>query len=213
MLTGAFKVFCILSVSCLVQASDRCLETIRRADYLLLASASTSHHFSAVLIAPDLAITTAHGLPAGNDISLWQGNYKVEANLLALHWGMDIALLKLSSPLYGAVTLSDKPVALQTIIWASSFDHNANADIRRGEVMVSKRGELITTATLEPGGSGGALLVCNQGSEQPKLIGVLRAACLSVDPRGVWLARGWYLCINSYQNALSLYCREWSERY
>lgn len=75
---------------------------------------------------------------------------------------LDLALISGTFPHY--LNFHQKIGQRYAPVWALGFPHGLGKVMTKGRIQSLDRAEYMTTASLAPGNSGGALLVCNNGS-------------------------------------------------
>lgn len=135
-------------------------------------------HSSGVIIGKNLVVTVAHGLAQGSDIfvSFNRASAREEttkpAKLLQIYSGYDLALLAVETADIEPMIIS-KASYLGQKLWSLGFNSHGELVTTRGKLLQKKFSHLLSSNTINPGQSGGALLLCDEG--RLVLSGILQA--------------------------------------
>jgi S1-C subfamily serine protease len=139
-------------------------------------SPSKQSHSSGVVIGKDLVVTVAHGLAQGSDIFVSFNRAGAEvtepAKLLHIYSGYDLSLLAVETADIEPMNIS-KASYLGQRLWSMGFNSHGELVTTSGKLLQKKFSHLLSSNTINPGQSGGALLLCEQG--RLVLSGILQA--------------------------------------
>ncbi|AWB67999.1 hypothetical protein C2869_16905 [Saccharobesus litoralis] len=135
---------------------------------------SATNQASAIVIKHDTLLTVAHALPLGKAIKVYiKPEYTATASIIAIHHGLDLAILKVDTQDLTPIPLTDSHLQFKERVWAAGFANRDWLNVTSGFFVKKNYKGLISSASIEAGSSGGALLHC--GNKGLELAGVLHA--------------------------------------
>ncbi|MAZ66911.1 MAG: hypothetical protein CMF25_07355 [Kangiellaceae bacterium] len=129
--------------------------------------------FSGVVVESDSIVTVFHGLPTDGEVIVDIQGQHVSASLVAAHQGADIALLRAETLNTPPIPLSAKPLRDNEPVIAIGYPGTHSQKVSHGRFIRQRLKGLHTSAHIDAGSSGGALLHCYEN--QWELSGILRS--------------------------------------
>ncbi len=130
------------------------------------------HSASGVIVEKNTILTVLHAIAANGKI-IANINGKRDAKLIAAHEGLDLALLSSDTGSLPPITLtSEKPKVSETV-WAVGFGGKIKQEVTIGNFIKQKIKGIISSARINPGSSGGGLLLC--GKNGFELLGLIKS--------------------------------------
>lgn len=126
------------------------------------------NHATGVVLDKDRVVTVAHALPVGTSIQVQIKGSQQAATLEAVHEGYDLAILRVNTQDSPPIPLSLDRLFDQEPVWVLSL-----GKIRQGKFLRNKTSGIVTSAMIEGGDSGAALLHC--GREGYEVSGIVHS--------------------------------------
>ncbi len=127
--------------------------------------AENGEHSSGVVIASDRVVTVSHGLPAGERVFVSIDEQLKVATVLARHASEDLALLEVRTGATPVMPLGQGVPAENDLVWAVGFPLGMDQRTSLGLFQGGSASLVYSSAHINSGASGGALLHCEAGSE------------------------------------------------
>ncbi|MGF1547971.1 MAG: trypsin-like peptidase domain-containing protein [Thiotrichales bacterium] len=118
---------------------------------------------SAVVVADGRVITAAHVIDDVADIQINFDGIHRPARVLSIFPDRDVALLAVDTRYARPIALLDRLPYIDETVWAVGYPLGGNQIASSGRFKEEVRGDLHSSASVNHGQSGGALLVCENG--------------------------------------------------
>lgn len=136
----------------------------------------TNGKSSGVVIAPNRVLTVLHALDMGGKNYAVINGQRQPAEALAFNEQHDLVLLKTDTGSLPAMPLSKRPLNNSEFIWAIGYPLGGELRTSLGVVKQSNERRIYSSAHINSGTSGGALLRCSAvASNEFELAGIVRA--------------------------------------
>lgn len=135
---------------------------------------ATDHgsHASGIVIDNNRVLTAAHALQGAGHFFVRVGASFRSADLVMVDHKHDLAVLAVDTALIKPLRISGFSPAHSDPVWAAGYPRAQSMTTSAGVFQAFSGGALHTSATIDPGQSGGGLLSCSAGSWS--LVGMLR---------------------------------------
>lgn len=158
-LSGIAFVLSVWTVALLAQAEEPCsplaLSGLQASVVEVVSHAGS--HATGVVLAKDRVVTVAHALAAGTEIRVQIKGNEQPASLEAIHEAYDLAILRVDTLDSLPIPLSFDQLRTQEPVWVVSF-----GKVSEGKFVHNKMTGIVTSAMIEGGDSGAALLHCGR---------------------------------------------------
>ena len=122
--------------------------------------AENGEHSSGVVIAPDLIVTVSHGLPESGRVFVGIDEQLKVATLLARHPGEDLAVLQAVTGSTPIMPLGNDHPDHNALVWAVGYPLGMEQRASLGLYQGGTESLVYSSAHINSGASGGALLAC-----------------------------------------------------
>ena len=131
---------------------------------------------SGVVIAPNRVLTVLHALDFDSKNYAVIGGNAIPAEAVAINEEQDLVLLETHTGSIAPVTLSERRLAIEESIWAIGYPLGGKRRTSLGVVTAADEQSIYSSAHINSGTSGGALLRCSGlAANQFELAGIVRA--------------------------------------
>ncbi len=127
---------------------------------------------SGVAIGPETVVTAAHTVAPENGIRIDAGGSTFDAEIVWIDRQIDLAILKSQSPLFHTLPTHRDPVEPSAQLWSIGYPLGGVKQMREGTLLGLYNGVLLTSASVDLGDSGGAIVGCESG--EAVLFGIIR---------------------------------------
>lgn len=146
-------------------------------DELTLAAivpVATDHgsHASGIVFDENRVLTAAHAVQGAGHFFVRVGDSFRVADLVMVDHTNDLAVLAVNTAWIAPLRISSFSPDLSAPVWAVGYPRAQSMSTSEGIFQQAREGALYTSASIDPGQSGGGLLSCSQG--RWSLVGMLR---------------------------------------
>ncbi len=118
---------------------------------------------SGVIVDRDRVITAAHVIDGIRDLHVNFDGIRRSARVSIVFPDKDIALLEVDTAFLRPLRFLERPLSAEELVWAVGYPLGGNQLASSGHYRGDVHGDLHTTASVNHGQSGGALLTCDDG--------------------------------------------------
>ncbi len=123
---------------------------------------SESNTASGVVVAPNRVLTVLHAFAVNSNPVIEFEYHSAVGKLIASHESFDLALIEVNTSNTLNLKVSKSNFSEGDEVSALSFPGLSPQKVENGKIMSRNFKGLLTSARIEPGSSGGALLYCNE---------------------------------------------------
>lgn len=154
-------------------AFDYCASPSRQVHQSIVKIVGNNASGSGVVIQQNQVVTAAHVLKGLKNVQVQINGELRDARLISTDESTDLALLAVETDDVTPLSLLDEPLIKGESVWSLGFAYGKTFSSGRGQFKKDYQNLLYTSAPVDYGQSGGALIACENGRHV--LAGVIRA--------------------------------------
>ena len=163
LLSFVFVVVCFFAEIAIAESGYDCSkELIATKASVVKIHLGENNFASGVVVAPNRVLTVLHAFPVNSSPVIEFEYHHAVGKLIASHHGYDLALIEVNTTNTLNLKVSESAFVKGDEIAALSFPNAFAQQVEHGKIVSQNYKGLLTSARIEPGSSGGALLYCNE---------------------------------------------------